>query len=114
MKHGERLERVAFLASRLLDGLASAEERAELNELLRGDPENCERYLDLAETHALLAREHVGDTLAEEVSGIPPFAIAGERSAPRKRTASSQMMWRFLGAAAAVVLLANGHVLWTN
>jgi hypothetical protein len=114
MNHDERLERVNLLASRLLDGLASAEERAELNELLRGDPESCELYLDLAETHALLAREHAGDTLAEEVSGILPFAIAGERSAPRKLTASSPMMWRFLGAAAAVVLLANGYVLWQN
>jgi len=114
MNHDERLERVTLVASRLLDGLASAEERAELNELLRGDPETCEIYLDLAETHALLAREHAGDTLAEEVSGIFPFAIAGERPAPRKRTAYSPLMWRFLAAAAAVVLLANAYVLWQN
>ncbi|PAW64810.1 MAG: hypothetical protein B9S36_01700 [Verrucomicrobiia bacterium Tous-C2TDCM] len=114
MRHDERLQRTRALASRLLDGLASAEERAELNELLRGDPETCELYLDLAETHALLLREHAGDTLAKEFSGVLPFAIVGDRSALRKRTTPSTMMWRFLAAAAAVTLFANGYVLWRN
>jgi hypothetical protein len=90
MNHDERLERVNLLASRLLDGLASAEERAELNELLRGDPESCELYLDLAETHALLAREHAGDTLAEEVSDILPLCPAAADPASKKRAAASR------------------------
>jgi ferric-dicitrate binding protein FerR (iron transport regulator) len=112
MKHDERLERVALLASRLLDGLASAEERAELNELLRGDPETCELYLDLAETHALLAREHAGDALAEQTVGILPFAVP--KTHPVKRLVRSPLIWRALTAAAAVALLANGYLLWQN
>lgn len=112
MKHDERLERTALLASRLLDGLASAEERQELNELLRGDPETCELYLDLAETHALLAREHAGDTLAAETAGILPFPTP-VASRPR-RIARSPMLWRALTAAAGLALLVNGYLLWQN
>lgn len=115
MKHDERLERVALIASRLLDGLASAEERAELNELLRGDPETCERYLDLAETHALLVTGHAGDTLAEEAAGILPFAVPAAHPVPAvKRWVRSPLIRRALTAAAAVALLANGYLLWQN
>jgi anti-sigma factor RsiW len=112
MKHDERLERTTWLASRLLDGLASTEERSELNELLRGDPETCELYLDLAETHALLAREHAGDTLAEETAGILPFDVP--KAPPAKRLVRSPLIWRTLTAAAAVALLMNGYLLWRN
>ena len=39
MTKKERLDRVARLSSRLLDGLLTGPERVELNELLRGDPD---------------------------------------------------------------------------
>lgn len=111
MKHDERLERVRLLVSRLLDGLASDEERAELNELLRGDPETCELYLDLAETHALLALEHAGDELATQVVDILPFPPVASR---KKSIVRSPRIWRALTAAAAVALLVNGYLLWQN
>jgi len=110
MNHDERQERVGLLASRLLDGIASAEDRAELNGLLRGDPETCELYLDLAETHALLSREHAGDTLAEEVAGLLPFP-APLPTRPKKGVRSS-LIWRSLAAAAVFALLVNGYLLW--
>ena len=63
MTRKNRLDRVSLLSSQLLDGVISKADRVELNELLRGDPETCERYLDLAEAHALLVQQHAGDLL---------------------------------------------------
>ncbi|MCB1206910.1 MAG: hypothetical protein KDN18_21840 [Verrucomicrobiae bacterium] len=112
MNHDERLERTGHLASRLFDGLASAEERAELNELLRGDPETCERYLDLAETHALLALEHHGDLLTEEAAGILPFSPIPVASKAKGTSRLAARHWTFLAAAAALALLVNGWLFW--
>ena len=50
MNEKERMQRVGELTSTLLDGLLTEPQKQELNELLRGDPDACERYLDLTET----------------------------------------------------------------
>ena len=84
MTRKNRLDRVSLLSSQLLDGVISEADRVELNELLRGDPETCERYLDLAESHAMLVHEHAGDRLPLEVTGILPFSIADAPDAAKK------------------------------
>ena len=110
MTKEERMERVISLGSRLLDGLLTAPERVELNELLRGDPETCERYLELAEVHSVLVREN-DEIRSGEIADIFPFPLFdGPDSAKRTRF---RRPWRpFLAAAAAVVLLANSYLLW--
>lgn len=113
MTRKDRLERVSLLSSQLLDGIISEADRAELNELLRGDPETCERYLDLAESHALLVQEHAGDLLPLELAGILPFSIEDDPAAAKKRRASRP--WGpVLAAAAALTLLVNGYLLWRD
>ncbi len=113
MNRNERLERVSLLTSSLLDGVISAEEQAELNDLLRGDPETCERYLDLVESHALLVQEHAGDTLPEEIAGILPFT-RGNRPAQAPTSRVAIPWWPVLAAAASLTLLVNGYLLWKN
>lgn len=113
MTRKNRLDRVSLLSSQLLDGVISEGDRVELNELLRGDPETCERYLDLAEAHAMLVHEHAGDRLPLEVTGILPFSIADAPDAPKKRRLSRP--WGpTLAAAAAITLLVNGYLLWRD
>ncbi len=112
MTKKERLERVALLSSQLLDGLLTRPERVELNELLRGDPETCERYLALAEIHALLVREIPGVTRSEEGAEILPFPLPPSPLPTRKR---SRVRWTaLLASAAAVALLGNAYLLWKN
>jgi hypothetical protein len=113
MTRKNRLDRVSLLSSQLLDGVISEADRVELNELLRGDPETCERYLDLAEAHALLVQQHAGDLLPLEVTGILPFSIADAAGTGKKRRLSRP--WGpVLAAAAAVTLLVNGYLLWKD
>jgi hypothetical protein len=111
MRRSERLERAGLLTSRLLDGVISDPERSELNELLRGDPETCERYLELAEAHALLVQEHAGDLLPLEVAGILPFSIRDD-DGPTRRTRPARPWWPTFAVAAAVTVLINGYLLW--
>jgi hypothetical protein len=68
MNEKERMQRVGELTSTLLDGSLTEPQKQELNKLLRGDPDACERYLDLTETHAALVHDHVGDDLLPEFS----------------------------------------------
>ncbi len=111
MKRTERLERVRLLASLVLDGLASPQECIELNDLLRGDPETCELYLDLAEIHALLASGGIGtDSADAAVPAVLPFPLAAAK--PGKRRNAPR--WPWLAAAAAVALLVNGFALWKH
>jgi hypothetical protein len=110
MTRKDRLERVTLLSSQLLDGVISEAERAELNELLRGDPETCERYLDLAESHALLLRDHAGDLLPLEATGILPFSVDGDTD-PVKKRGDSRLWGPVFAAAAVLALLANGYQL---
>lgn len=111
MNRHDRLERVRELSSRLLDGLASPEEQGELNGLLRGDPEACELYLDLAELHANLARGHEGDALADDPSGLLPFPLAAEAARPSRRSPRPSA-WILLAAAASFALLVAVPSLW--
>lgn len=114
MSRHDRLERVNLLTSLLLDGLASPEEESELNRLLGGDPETCERYLDLAEAHALLVQEHAGEDLAANTAGILPFATLPPLSGRPRAQWERKGRWRLLAAAAAIALLANAYVLWNR
>jgi len=108
----ERLERVSRLASRLLDadGSLPPAEREELNALLKGDPDACERYLEIVECHALLLYQHgagpedCGDLLPE-AQGAAPVQPASPRAAPRPA-----FRWSLPLAAGFVLLLAGS--LW--
>ena len=111
MNRNERLERVAFLTSHLFDGLLSAADRIELNDFLRGDPETCEHYLDLVESHALLTGEHAGDTLPDEIAGILPFSNQADPGR-KKEAQRNNPWWPTLAAAAGLTLLVNGYLLW--
>ncbi len=111
MTRKDRLDRVSLLTSQLLDEVITAAESAELNELLRGDPETCERYLDLVESHALLLHEHAGDLLPLEIAGLLPFPVHGE-PAPGKKALPFRPWGPVLAAAAALTLIVNGYLLW--
>ena len=111
MNRNDRLERVAFLTSHLFDGLFSAADRVELNDLLRGDPETCEHYLDLVESHALLAGEHAGDTLPTEIAEILPF-FTRDQTPSLSRAPRSNPWWPIFAAAAGLTLLVNGYWVW--
>jgi len=112
MKHHDRLRRVDELTSALLDEQLAADERRELNELLRGDPEACERYLDLAESHAALIHDHAGDDWraqlpeSESPSRSPASSPARARSPRISRPAFRR--GPVIAAAAVVVLGLNG------
>jgi hypothetical protein len=113
MKREDRLNRVAELTSRLLDLGLAAEERDELNELLRGDPESCERYLDLVEIHAHFVQEQSGESNSKGDAEILPFSV---RSVPGGKMKSPRISkwWPALAAAAAVTLLIHGSLFWKS
>lgn len=100
MNLNERLQRVTELTSSLLDGSLDQAGKTELNDLLRGDPDACERYLDLTESHAALLHDHVGDELLPE---IPENVV----SFPPPRKSQS---W-IAAAAAGIILLAGNYFL---
>lgn len=112
MNRSERLERVSLLSSLVLDDLASDAEKNELNGLLRGDPEACELYLDLAEAHALLHREHAGESLEIGDGKVLPFSTTPSQRTSRGANRLAARHWTLLGAAAAVALLVNGWLYW--
>ncbi|MEM6278847.1 MAG: LamG-like jellyroll fold domain-containing protein [Verrucomicrobiota bacterium] len=100
MSLNERLRRVTELTSSLLDGSLDEPGKAELNDLLRGDPDACERYLDLAESHAALLHDHVGDELIKIPENVVAFSPS-RKSRP----------WMWAAAAAVVILLGNAAIL---
>lgn len=116
MNDEECQDRVRRLASRLLDGLASPEERRELNELLRGDPVACEAYLELAEMHALLNQASLekGGPIAGPAVLLPFGDPRGRSLASSSRRRGRASLWRqpWLSVAAAVILLVNALAWW--
>jgi hypothetical protein len=97
----KRLQRVTELTSSLLDGTLKRSGEKELNNLLRGDPDACERYLDLTEAHAALVHDHVGDDLLPELPGNVT-AFPSTRKSRR---------WVLAAAAALVILATNAALL---
>ncbi len=97
-------EEVVRLTWALLDGLASDEERQRLGELLQGDPEACELYLDLVEQHTATARQIEGNTLIDlGGEGVLPFS-----EVPQARPRG--MDWGLLAAALVALLCVAGIV----
>lgn len=94
----ERLQRVSELTSFLMDGTLDHSGRKELNDLLRGDPETCERYLDLTEAHAALTHDHVGDDLLPEMPGKVIPLSPPRVSRVRLRAAAAVAALLFLAA----------------
>ncbi len=111
MNRKERHERIARLTSAWLDGLASKEDLAELNDRLRGDPDACEIYLDLVETHAALLHGHAGDAVADQMAAL--VRLPKPKTEPRRRNGQGRTAWLAL-AASAVFLAAALSALWLN
>lgn len=103
MNREKRLDRVGELASALFDGLLDEADQRELNDLLRGDPETCERYLQLADAHAALVHDHAGDALPS------PVPVGETIPFPRQRR---RFLIRALAAAAVVALLVANAAFW--
>lgn len=101
MKENETLKRVTELTSRLLDETLQPGDAAELNELLRGNPDACELYLQLSGTHATLLFEN------SELEGFEPPArvIEFPGTAKKKKRNASSKHW--LGWAALFLILLN-------
>ncbi len=119
MTRNERLNRVIELTSVLIDGDISQEERSELNDLLRGDPEACELYLDLSETHAALILDHVGDDLiAAATAGQLPdsksFSGRNLKTAKPLHFRRPLIPWQTFAAAAIILLLNTAFVFFMN
>lgn len=97
MKHTER---ITELTSAWIDGQATEEDKRELNDLLQGDPEACELYLDLMEAHGNLTFELSGDGADSGFGPIPPELP--EKPARRSRRLTSALA---LAAALSVLVL---------
>tara|TARA_R110002096_G_scaffold40688_17_gene110390 strand:- start:55 stop:1638 length:1584 start_codon:yes stop_codon:yes gene_type:complete len=109
MKREERLQRVSELTSTLIDGIASEAEQTELNQLLKGDPEACELYLDLSESHSALIHDHLGDELAS-AARIQPESHKSSTIPFKLRR--SKLRWQAFAAAAGIILLLNASVIY--
>jgi hypothetical protein len=115
MNAQERMRRVTALTSAWIDGRATDAEIRELNDHLNGDPEACERYLDLVEIHAALIHDRAGDRTAPGWDDILPFARPAADGGKKRAAASrwTRKGWAPLAAAAALVaLLTNAALLW--
>jgi len=114
-----RLERVALLSSKLIEGVLSEEERSELNEYLRGDPEACERYLEIAEIHALLGEAHRNERPLLDLSDLPEFMQDDEAGVipfftERKKPSRNHLIIGIALAATIAILLNVSAILWNN
>lgn len=106
-------EELRDLLRRLSDGPLSPEESARLNELLHGDPEACELYLNQFTLEAQLRQEFGGrQPLPED---LPAFARTSEGPTAAPPTIRGLHVARFAAAAllgAALTLLSSS--LWTR
>ena len=97
---GNNVERLMELAGAVCNQTASASDTAELNAMIRNDPESCERYLQYCQMHIALRMELRADLAAQSacrqteetsftgdsssppvseahVASYPPFAVLG-------------------------------------
>jgi len=109
MNAKDRNERVVQITSRWLDQQASSDELKELNELLRGDPEACESYLDIVESHATLTFEFSGVPAADQIADLEKMESTGFRFPKKSRVPTA-----WLALAAGLVILASGALLWKD
>lgn len=111
-----RVEQIDLLCSRLIEGISTAEENNILNEFLKGDPEACERYLEIAEIHTLLGEALDTERLPVNLSELPKFMK--DDSVPfhplKTRTPRSYLGLGIAIAAALVILLNVAAVVWNN
>lgn len=105
MNENDRLRRVTFLCSALLDDTLSAEEKVELNSLLKGDPLACERYLDMTQMHLKL--EEAFSDLAEPLLENALLPFSGERL---RKTSRVTLPIRWLGLVAACVAVGGAFI----
>lgn len=113
----DRLERVALLSSKLIEGILSEEERVELNDHLRGDPEACECYLKIVEVHALLGEAHSSERPPLELNDLPEFMQGDEAdvipfSAQGKKPSRNYLIVGIALAAAFAILLNVSVIFW--
>lgn len=110
----ERHRELYGLLQKLSDGPLAAGEAARLNELLHGDPEACEIYLDHLTLDAHLRHEFGSQQLAAET--LPAFVRNSSAAAAGKGPKSAGRLWRFgtraAGFAAAAILGALVSLLW--
>ncbi|MEM9282133.1 MAG: LamG-like jellyroll fold domain-containing protein [Verrucomicrobiota bacterium] len=107
MKKQARLDRVTELTSALLDGTASKEQCKELNALLSGDPDACERYLDLIESHASLIHDHLADDLAASAIDLSSAPISRSENKAIPFSGKRRLPWVPIAVAASLALLLN-------
>ena len=114
----ERFIELEQLLSRLHDGVAEPAEVSRVEELLDGDPEACEFYIDYAHLVADVERE-VSTPLAVEVgSQTVPLAIAQSTALFFEGQNTKQILnpsWRplpWFAAAAAIILFAGSIALF--
>ncbi len=112
----ERLRQIDLLSTRLIEGISSDEENRELNDLLKGDPEACERYLEISEIHTLLRELHDTEHLPKELNDLPGFMKGDTIPFP---TSKPDRKRSYLGvgiavAAALAILLNISLVLWRS
>lgn len=104
MKRNDELQP---LLTSLSDGTLSERDATRLNDLLRGDPEACEVYLNHVTLEAQLERE-LGGATAVHLPGIPVSQVQA-RAAQRKVIAFP--VWLRLAAAAVIAVCATWLVM---
>ena len=112
----ERLRQIDLLSTRLIEGLSSDEENRELNRLLKGDPEACERYLEISEMHSLLREAHDTEHLPGEWSELPGFMKEDTIPFPSSKAKPKRNVFGpALAIAAAIAMLLNiSIILWKS
>ncbi|MDF1752339.1 MAG: FecR domain-containing protein [Verrucomicrobiales bacterium] len=100
MSQKDRITRVGEITSAWLDNQASGEDLAELNQLLQGDPDACEQYLDLIEIHAALTQDQAGESVAEQMAALVKLPAPRRESAKRRKPTPY-----FIAAALAAVMV---------
>ena len=111
-----RLEQLDLLCSRLIEGISTREENHLFNDILQGDPEACERYLEIAEIHTLLGEALDTDREPVDLSELPGFMKDDVIPFPSQKQKKRQSyLGPGIAIAAALAILVNvAAVLWNN